>query len=156
MHMTREALTYKIGTLLYRGDPYHYFPKSDMQHPAEVSLHAKLVFPELAQKWEKTLASGEQATHLETKDFHEIVALGKGAIPLVVQKLRSGHSFWYRALEEITGERLEQEKVGDFGTYHEGESKSQWHNRVFMGYKIAWIEWAKEKGYITPARRNSY
>jgi hypothetical protein len=62
----------------------------------------------------------------ESAAYREIVALGEGAVPLLLREVEARTGHWFRALEEITGEDPVAED--DWGDYE--------------AMRRRWLEWA--------------
>ncbi|MCE9669295.1 hypothetical protein LY474_15905 [Myxococcus stipitatus] len=64
-------------------------------------------FEALAARWEQHCADHREASNpyvfLEHPSFDALVALGRGAVPLIIERYRHGSVFWGAALRRITG-----------------------------------------------------
>lgn len=62
--------------------------------------------------------------------YQRIIGLGKQAVPLILRELQQRPSYWFWALESITG--VDPVRRGD----------------TFDAAVSAWLEWGKDQGYI--------
>ena len=63
--------------------------------------------------------------------YRQIVAMGRPAIPLILEELRREPDEWFAALESLTGENpVATEDHGDIGAMTH-----------------AWLDWGREHGY---------
>ncbi|MCY1016639.1 hypothetical protein [Pyxidicoccus sp. MSG2] len=64
-------------------------------------------FEALAKEWEEHCAEHREASNpyvfLNHPSFESIVALGRPAVPLIVERYREGSVFWGAALRRMTG-----------------------------------------------------
>lgn len=64
-------------------------------------------FEGLAKEWEEHCAAHREASNpyvfLNHPSFEALVALGRPAVPLMVERYREGSLFWGAALRRITG-----------------------------------------------------
>ncbi|MFP2930534.1 hypothetical protein ACLESO_36110 [Pyxidicoccus sp. 3LG] len=64
-------------------------------------------FEELAKEWEAHCAAHREASNpyvfLNHPSFEALVALGRPAVPLIIERYRDGSLFWGSALRRITG-----------------------------------------------------
>lgn len=66
-------------------------------------------FEALAQDWERHCAAHGDSSNpqifVEDPSFESLVALGTPALPLIIERYRTGSLFWGAALARITGHR---------------------------------------------------
>lgn len=69
----------------------------------------KARFDELADAWERHLvdvrAASNPRVYVSHPSFDAVVALGVDAVPLIVERYRTGSLFWGAALARITGDQ---------------------------------------------------
>lgn len=74
-------------------------------------------FAELADRWESFVednaASSNPYSYLQHEDFEAVVALGRDAVPLIVERYRHGTLFWGAALARILDDRFGDGVVGN-------------------------------------------
>lgn len=91
-------------------------------------------FEALAAAWaehrEANRTASNPAVYLDCDAFAELVALGKPAVPLIIERYRDGSLFWGAALRRITG-------IEDFGRGSLGNLERT---------RERWLEWWDEKG----------
>lgn len=92
----------------------------------------KARFDRLADAWEAHLdeerALSNPYKYLEHEAFEGVVALGRPAVPLIVERYRQGSLFWGAALARITG-------ITDFGDGVVGNLKET---------RRRWLSWWDE------------
>ncbi len=90
------------------------------------------LFRQLAEQWRietKHFSSlSKMAMH---PAYQKIIGLGKPAVPLILAELQKRADHWLWALHSITGE----DPAPPTATFREAVQ--------------AWVEWGKEKGYLT-------
>ena len=106
-------------------------------HRASVISVAKAKFDALADEWHR-------ATHLHSsialKSMHpayqKIIGMGKDALPLIFERLRTGSGHWFWALTSITGEMpIPKEDLGRMAKMREH-----------------WLSWGQRNGYLESTR----
>ncbi|TQF08634.1 hypothetical protein FJV41_48880 [Myxococcus llanfairpwllgwyngyllgogerychwyrndrobwllllantysiliogogogochensis] len=64
-------------------------------------------FDSLAEEWERHCAEHRESSNpyvfLDHPSFDALVALGRPAVPLIIERYRDGSVFWGAALRRITG-----------------------------------------------------
>ena len=89
-------------------------------------------FERCAREWQEHIDAhsftANPYVYIEHASFENIVAMGKEAIPLILEAYSEGHLFWGAALVRITGKN-------DFGNGVTGNLGAQ---------KTNWLNWAKE------------
>lgn len=93
----------------------------------------KNIFDSNLEKWKaETAITSSLDKIILNKHYQRIIGLGVDAVPLILKEYISGSGPWHNALEAITGENpVTKECIGRA-----------------RKIKEAWIEWAKEKGYL--------
>ena len=91
------------------------------------------IFERLAEEWENDTIflsfSGQAAEH---PAHREIVNLGKSAVPLVLERMRSHGGHWFHTLREITN--ADPVPPADRGRVE--------------AMKASWLEWGERNGYV--------
>ena len=70
---------------------------------------------------------------ISNKYYLRVIALGKPAIPLIIEDLRKEAAPWFSALSVLT-------ERDDIGRDHRGQ---------FRKIANAWIDWWESEGYLT-------
>lgn len=92
-----------------------------------------LKFHNLAEIWkEETLLTSSINEIESNKSYLEIIGMGEKALPLIFQDLKSEPSFWFSALEKITG-------------YNPID---QSHRGIIKLMTEDWLKWGEEHGYV--------
>lgn len=87
-------------------------------------------FARLSKRWKADVVfSSSSHQHYFHPSYQRIIGMGKDALPLIFQDLRTSDSDWFWALQCITGV--------------DPVRKSDWGN--FQKQKAAWERWAKKK-----------
>lgn len=100
------------------------------------------VFEELYAKWKSFIAndanplSSSDADYIRNPQFEAIVQLGEGAIPLILEKLRTNDSahFLVHALGRIAGDPFTPGEIADAQRRYGAPLGNQ-------GYARLWQEW---------------
>jgi hypothetical protein len=83
-------------------------------------------FAEHADRWEafveENAASSNPFTYVRHPDFEAIVALGRPAVPLIVERYRDGSLFWGAALARL----VERAGFGDGVTGNLRDTRERW------------------------------
>lgn len=102
--------------------------------PMRMPRTDRLTFNKLADQWE---ANTQYLSNFDQKikcpKYQKILRMGKDAIPLILDRLRSQGGHWFHALSTITHENPVDPK--DLG------------NIVIM--RESWLEWGKKNEYTT-------
>jgi hypothetical protein len=89
-------------------------------------------FEALAREWEAHLAAHRESSNpykfITHPSFEALVALGRPAVPLIIERYREGSVFWGAALRRITG-------VSTFGEGVVGDLE---------GARRRWLAWWEE------------
>lgn len=100
----------------------------------ESSAGVEQAFAELSEQWRSETAymslASEQANSFA---YHQIIGMGKDALPLIFRELRDTTSDWFWALRAITRTNVNV-KAEDKGNVHK--------------IAEAWLEWGKRSGYV--------
>lgn len=90
-------------------------------------------FSNFSKQWrEETKFVSSSNDRIYNDNYLKIIALGSGAIPLILKDLKDNGGFWFKALEILTDEQVIQDS--DIG----------YTSRM----KKAWLNWGINKGYI--------
>jgi hypothetical protein len=104
--------------------------KSPLPAAEEISTR----FEELKNEWWELCQWFSASDHIARHPAHRsIVAMGSAALPLILSDLKRDPKFWYRALEEISGENPVPYN------YRSNVPKMREY----------WINWGIERGYIS-------
>jgi hypothetical protein len=88
-------------------------------------------FSELADEWEReTLVVSSIPDALSHPAYFRVIGLGLPAVPLLLDRLRESHRYWFPALTAITG-------------VNPAEGKDNVRDAV-----TAWVEWGIDSGYL--------
>ncbi len=97
-------------------------------------LRPRCAFEELAARWrQETQLTSSIQEMVEHKAYKEIIQMGWLAVPFLLEEMaKPDPDHWGPALTKITGEQpVPDEAVGRVGQIAH-----------------AWLEWAREKGYL--------
>ena len=93
-------------------------------------------FRPLAEKWKReTAIVSSVSKKMRHPAYREIIALGTGAVPLILAELSKRPDHWFAALEEITGEN----------------PVSLTEKRDLTNAIQAWVNWGTRNGYMINA-----
>lgn len=99
----------------------------------EVDKETENKFTELAEKWyRETLHSSAYLDKVTHPAYQQIIGLGKGVIPLILNELQDEPVEWFWALRALTGE--------------DPTTPEQAGKRDEMAK--AWLNWGKENNYV--------
>jgi hypothetical protein len=88
-------------------------------------------FKEHVERWHKdTLALSSIPEKINHPSYLKIIALGKAAIPLILEELRARPTYWFAALEALTDD-------GPIGPF-----------KRFDNQRAAWLKWGIAHGLI--------
>ena len=90
-------------------------------------------FRNLAEKWKYETLITSAANEIESNpSYLDIINMGEKVLTYIFQDLKSDHSFWFGALEEITGcNPVKNSHIG------------------FIDLMVNdWLKWGEEHGYV--------
>lgn len=86
----------------------------------------KARFDELAAAWEAhrltVIFSSNLRDYVATPAYRDLVALGRPAVPLIMERYREDELPWELVLQEITGEKM----IEDMSAYSPDLVKEKW------------------------------
>ena len=89
-------------------------------------------FQDLADRWEEETLFLSRSDLAFAHPLHqEIIGLGKSAVPLILERMRSRGGHWFEALEQITGE--DPISPADYGH--------------IAAMQDSWLQWGETCGY---------
>ncbi len=132
----RRQLTDIVFLLTYEGQAEGKIPKTDK--PPHISSKEEIErkkqrFKELVKIWtEETAFLSSLTMMVEHPAYQEIIAMGKEAVPWILNELKESPNFWFYALYTITGEDPMPPEI---------------HGKI-EEMTQAWLEWGKNKGLV--------
>lgn len=98
------------------------------------STDLKARFATLNAMWrENTVDSSRVQSKVADRNYLAIAALGRDALPLILEELRDNGGYWFPLLEALTGEAPESAE--------ESESRE--------GMRQAWLRWGRQSGLVS-------
>jgi hypothetical protein len=91
-------------------------------------------FRSLAEVWHRETAALSSVSQMAMHPaYQEIIGMGRDAVPLILKELQQTPGHWFWALRAITGDDPVKPE-------HRGRVREM---------AAAWVEWGKERGYIS-------
>jgi hypothetical protein len=89
-------------------------------------------FDALADRWEReTLVVSSPSEAARHPAYYRMIGLGLQAVPLILERLRTDHKYWFWALAAITGE----DPASD--------------SETIPAAVEAWVDWGSRSGYLS-------
>ena len=120
----------------FRSRPAQATPTNSPQPilQAAVDANTREWFKTLAEEWHReTAAHSSMTMRKRHRAYQEIVKLGRPAVPLLLEALRTMPDFWFPALRDIT--KANPVNPNDRGDYDKMVN--------------AWQEWGRRRGLIS-------